>query len=324
MKKEKIFCEVCEVMCPAPSVLKNATIRDTIEMLAKRSKVYDSIDYVYVTEENGELIGVFSIKDTFRFARSTPVKKFMITKVVSVNSKTKSEEVADIALKYGIKSIPIVESKKLVGVIPPKKVSKIINDSLRKDIFHFAGIHKSHLEYENTLQVPLLKSVWHRTPWLIIGLVGVIITAALISLFERVLEANLILAFFIPAVVYISGALGNQIQALFIRDLTVMGDKLKTHEYIIKQTAISSIIAIIVALVTFFGLNLFWRDLEIGLIISIAMFTSIMITNFTAFIITYALKKAGKDPALGAGPFATMISDATSIISYLLIASAMI
>ncbi len=324
MKKEKVFCEVCEVMCPAPSVLKNSTIKQVIEMLKKESKIYDSIDYIYVTEENGELVGVFSIKDLFKYSPNTPVKKFMITKVISVSSKTKSEQVADIALKYGIKSIPIIESEKLVGMIPPKKVSKMINDSLRKDIFHFAGIHKSHLEYENTLQVPLIKSVEHRIPWLLVGLIGVIITAGVIGLFEKTLEANLILAFFIPAVVYISGALGNQIQALFIRDLTVMGEKLKIHEYIIKQTAISSIIAVIVAITTLIGLSIFWKNSGIGLIISIAMFTSIMITNFTSFAITYSLKKAGKDPALGAGPFATMISDATSIIAYLIIASWML
>ena len=324
MKKERIFCEVCDVMCPAPSMTKDSTIKQTIDMLKKDSKVYESIDYIYVTEKNGELVGVFSIKELFKHSPTTRINKIMITQVLSVSSKSTGEHVSDLALKYGIKSVPISESGKILGMIPPKKVSKMINDSLRKDIFHFAGIHKSHLEYENTLQVPLGKSVIHRIPWLIIGLIGVIITAAIIGLFEEILKSKIILAFFIPAVVYISGALGNQLQTLFIRDLSVMGERLKIHKYIIKQTAISSVIAIIVALVTFFGLNIFWRDLEIGLIISIAMFTSIMITNFTSFIITYTLKKAGKDPALGAGPFATMISDATSIIAYLLIASAML
>lgn len=324
MKKNNIFCEVCEVMCPAPSVLKKATVKETIEMLKKENKVYESIDYIYVTEEDGELVGVFSIKELFRFSPNTPIKKFMITKVVSVSSKTKSEAIADISLKHGIKSVPIVESKKLVGMVSPMQINKMLNNSLKNNIFHFAGIHKSHLEYENTLQVPLIKSVWHRTPWLILGLIGVIITAGLIGLFEEILESNLILAFFIPAVIYISGALGNQIQALFIRDLTVMGEKLKIHEYIAKQTAISCIIAIIVAITTFLGLNLFWKDMDIALIISIAMFTSIIITNFTAFLITYIIKKTGRDPALGAGPFATMISDATSIVAYLIIASTML
>ena len=181
MKKEKVLCEVCDSMCPAPSVRKDATVKDVVDMLNKSSKVYDSIDYIYVTEIDGELVGVFSIKEIFRFSSKTPVKRFMITKVVSVSSKTESEAVADIALKYGLKSVPVVESKKLVGMIPPKKVSKMINDSLRKDIFHFAGIHKSHLEYENTLQIPLAKSVWHPAPWHIICLIGVIIKAGVIS-----------------------------------------------------------------------------------------------------------------------------------------------
>jgi magnesium transporter len=324
MKKSKIFCEVCEVMSPAPSVTKDSTIKKTIEMLKKESKICESIDYIYVTEKDGTLVGVFSIKELFRYAPDTKVIKIMITKVVSVSSRTSSEQVSDIAIKYGIKSVPITENGKLVGMIPPRKLSHMLHNSLRKDIFHFAGIHKSHLEYENTLQVPLLKSVAHRIPWLIIGLLGVIITAAVIGLFEGVLQNKIILAFFIPAVVYISGALGNQLQALFIRDLAVMGDKLKIHLYIIKQTSISILIALIVSIITVIGIKAFWQDMQAANIVALSMFASIIITNFTSFIITYSLKKAGKDPAIGAGPFATMISDGTSIIVYLLIASAML
>ncbi len=324
MKREKVFCEVCEVMCPAPSITKNATIKETINMLKKQSKTYESIDYIYVIESDRTLIGVFSIKELFKHSPEINVNRIMISKVVSVSTKSTSEHVADLALKYGIKSIPVTENGKLVGMIPPKKLTHILNNSLRKDIFHFAGIHHSHLEYENTLKVPLGKSIWHRAPWLIIGLIGVLITAAIIGLFEGIIKSKLILTFFIPAVVYISGALGNQLQTLFIRDLAVIGDKLKIHLYILKQTSISTAIAIIVASITFLGITVFWKDIEAARIISLAMFSSIIMTNFTSFLITYSLKKMGKDPAVGAGPFATMISDSTSIIIYLLIASAML
>jgi magnesium transporter len=324
MKKSKIFCEVCEVISPAPSITKDFTIIKTIDMLKKESKICDSIDYIYVTERDGTLVGVFSIKEIFRYSPETKVSRIMISKVISVSSKTSSEQISDIAIKYGIKSVPITENGKLVGMISPKKLSHILHNSLRKDIFHFAGIHKSHLEYENTLQVPLLKSVTHRIPWLIIGLLGVIITAAVIGLFEGVLQNKIILVFFIPAVVYISGALGNQLQALFIRDLAVMGDKLKIHIYIIKQTSISILIALVISLITVIGIMTFWQDTQVANIIALSIFASIIITNFTSFAITYSLKKAGKDPAIGAGPFATMVSDSTSIIVYLLIASAML
>ncbi len=324
MKKEKVFCEVCEVICPAPSITKDSTIKQVTEMLKKQSKTYDSIDYIYVTENDGTLIGVFSIKELFKHSPETKVNKIMISQVVSISSKSTSQHIADLSLKYGIKSIPVAENGKLIGMVPPKKLTHMLNNSLRKDIFHFAGIHHSHLEYENTLQVPLGKSVWHRAPWLIIGLIGVLITAAIIGLFEDVIKSKIVLTFFIPAIVYISGALGNQLQTLFIRDMAVMGDKLKIHRYIIKQTSISVILSIIIASITFFGVSFFWKDIEATKIISLAMFSSIIITNFTSFLITYSLKKAGKDPALGGGPFATMVSDATSIIVYLLIASAML
>ncbi len=324
MKKEKGLGEVHEMMCSAPSITKDSTIKSTIELLKKQSKKYESIDYIYVTENDDSLIGVLSIKELFKNSSETKISKIMIPQVISVSLKSKGEHIADLALKYGIKSVPVTENGKLIGMIPPKKLTHALHNSLRKDIFHFAGIHHSHLEYENTLQVPLVKSVWHRTPWLIIGLIGVLVTAAVIGLFEEVIKNKLILAFFIPAVVYISGALGNQLQTLFIRDMAVMGDKLKIHKYLIKQTSISIVMAIIIASITFLGVIFFWKDIEATKIISLAMFSSIIMTNFTSFLITYSLKKAGKDPAVGSGPFATMISDATSIIVYLLIASAML
>ncbi len=324
MQKEKVFCESCEVMCPAPSILKNATIKETINMLKKQSKTYESIDYIYVTEEDRTLIGVFSIKELFKHSSEIKIIRIMTSKVFSISSKSTSEHIADLSLKYGIKSIPITENGKLIGMIPPKNVTHMINKSLRKDIFHFAGIHHSHLEYENTLKVPLGKSVWHRVPWLVIGLIGIMLTAAFIDTFESILSKHIILAFFIPAIVYISDALGTQIQTLFIRDLAVMGEKLKVGKYLMKQILISLIIAIILSSLIFLGISIFWKEQQIGWVISIAAFSSLIIATLTSIGITYILKRMSKDPALGGGPFATVISDATSIIVYFLITSAML
>ncbi len=324
MKKEKAFCEVCELISPAPTTHKEATVKEVIEMLRKKSKLYESIDYIYVTEKNGELIGVFSIKELFKSHPNTPIKKFMLTNVISISPKTPSENAAHTALKHGIKAMPVVESKILMGVIPPRRISKILNDSLRRDIFHFAGIHKSHLQYENTLIVPTGKSIIHRIPWLLIGLIGIILTAGFINIFEGILEKHLILAFFIPCIVYISSALGTQIQTLYIRDLVVMGEDLRVHKYLLKQMGISISMAVIISAIMFIIVSIFWNQAYIAFVISLAALTALIITSLTAFIITYSIKKSGGDPALGGGPLATVISDATSIIVYFLIATALL
>src|SRR3989344_8117298 len=125
-------------------------------------------------------------------------------------------KMANLALKHGLKAIPIVEKNKLIGVVLTNRILSIINRSLHKNILYFAGIHKDHLNFEDTSRVPLTLSLLHRTPWLVIGLIGVIFIAFFINRFEDILNKHLILAFFIPAIVYMSSALGTQNQTLLI------------------------------------------------------------------------------------------------------------
>ncbi len=304
-----------------PTVPINSTVAHAIAMLKKESRVCESIDYVYVVEKNNRLVGVFSIKDLFRFPPNTKINRFMMSKVISVSVSTDAEVIAHLALKNGIKSVPIVESGKLIGVIPPREILYILNMSLRKDIFRFAGIHHAHLEYENTLQVPIRKSIAHRIPWLLIGLVGIMLTAAFISLFEKILQQYLILAFFVPAIVYISSALGTQIQALYIRDLAIMREELNSKKYLMKQMSISFVMSLIISVTMFVIISLFWKQPNLSFVISLAAFLALLFTSLTAFLVTFTIKKLGYDPAFGSGPFATIISDATSIIIYFAVVS---
>ncbi|HIH65786.1 MAG TPA: magnesium transporter, partial [Nanoarchaeota archaeon] len=53
---------------------------------------------------------------------------------------------------------------------------------------------------------------------------------------------------------------------------------------------------------------------------SVSMFATLMITSFTSLFVTLIIYKLGQDPAFGSGPFATVISDMTSIAVYMLMA----
>lgn len=307
-----------------PKVTKDKTVEEVRTILKEYSKTCESIDYIYVVEKNNRLIGVFSIKELFRSQPKTKVEKFMQTKVISVSPSTTNKALSHLALKHRIKSIPVIESEKLIGVIPPKEVFQILNKTLREETFTFAGIHKSHLEYENAAEIPLYKSVFHRIPWLIFGLIGIMITAYFIGTFEKILEKHIILAFFVPAIVYMSDALGTQIQTIFIRDLAVMGNELKMRKYLIKHGITNIVISTIISILMFATISLFWNQKYLALVISISAFSTLIITGFTAITITWGIKKLGGDPAIGGGPFATVVSDATSIIIYFLVATAML
>src|SRR3989344_5234229 len=257
------------------TVRKNQRVAEVYDLLRKKSNLFEVMDYIYVVESNKKLVGVFSIKDIFRFHSKTPVEAFMRTKVVTASTRIDLERVAHIALKHGIKAVPIVEEDRIIGVISSKNILNILNQSSTKDSFHFAGIHKSHLDYENTMDVPLMKSVIHRVPWLISGVIGILAIAAFIGLFENTLKENVILAFFIPVIVYICGALCTQIETLLVRDLAVMGKDLKIPKYMVKQGTISIIIALMISALLFLMISIFWQEKEIASVISLAAFLSL-------------------------------------------------
>ena len=307
-----------------PIIKDSFTISDAHKFINKNIKKFDTIDYIYIVDNKNNLVGVTSIKNIFKYPKRTKIKNIMQKDFVSVAPDTSQLKIANLALKHNIKAIPIVEKNKLIGVILTNKILSIINRTLHKNILYSAGIHKDHLEYEDTLKVPLPLSLLHRIPWLIIGLIGVIFAAAFINRYENTLNQHLILAFFIPAIVYMSDALGTQHQTLFIRDLAIFGKDLELKKYLIRQMLIGVIIGLVVGSLVFLSVAIFWKQSYIALVIALAMFITLVLSSFTSLLTTYLFKILGQDPALGSGPFATIVSDVISIIIYFAIVALMI
>lgn len=296
------------------------TIKNVLDKLKKTAKDLKSIDYIYVVDNENRLVGVVSIKEVFSQPRQTKIVKIMHINLITVSPHTDLEKAANLALVHNINAVPVVEKGKLLGILPSHKIHSILNKALKEDILHFAGIHKSHLEYENTLAVPLLRTIYHRLPWLVIGLIGIIFTARVINLFDGLLEKHLILAFFIPAIVYMSDALGTQHQTLFVRDIAVIGKDLNIGLYFLKQMVVATILGICIGAMSFLTIFFLWNEAFIAFIISLSMLIAMLVSGITSLMITFIINKLGMDPALGSGPFATVVSDLTSVFVYLVVA----
>lgn len=297
---------------------------DTVGLVLSRIKndihKLKTIDYVYIINTNKSLVGVISFKDLLKHGKEHRMENIMQRKLITASPETDQEKVADLAVKHNLKAIPIVKHKKLIGVVPIEQILPVLNRALREDVLHLAGIHKAHLKYENTLAVPLFMGVLHRIPYLLIGLAGITFAAFFVSLFEVTIQKYLILAFFIPAIVYMSGALGTQHQTLFVRDLAILGKELRLGAYFLKLMTIGSLLALLISGIIFFVTTLIWKQPFPAFVISVAMFSTLIVTSFTALVITLAIKRLKLDPALGSGPVATIISDITSIIIYFAVA----
>lgn len=302
-----------------PMITENATVGDVESLLIKEAANFETINYVYLLDGEHRLKGVISLKELFRSQKTGLIKELSPEKVISVHASTHQERAALLALKHNLKALPVVDKDNhFLGIITPDNILRILDSEAVENILRFGGI--THGSYDNIFNIPILTSLKHRIPWLIIGLAGGLFTAGLVHSFEKILSQNLILTAFIPLILYMASAVGTQMEAFIIRDLAVEPD-LKFFKYFFRQLGIMFIIAVVVSF-GLYGFNLLIsQDGTVSFVLSIAMFFAIISSVLTGLVIPFLFGKLSLDPANASGPIGTIIQDFLSVFIYFTVAS---
>ena len=179
---------------------------------------------------------------------------------------------------------------------------------------YLAGTAQARLAAEEG--VP--RRLWHRLPWLLIGLLGAMASAVIIGAFEEQLEKKVLLAFFVPAVVYMADAVGTQTEAVVIRGLSV---GVKLRPILGRELLTGEMIGLVIGAVFFPFALLVWDDAGTATAVALALVASCSIATILAMALPWMFQRAGSDPAFGSGPLATVVQDLVSIAVYLAIAT---
>lgn len=177
---------------------------------------------------------------------------------------------------------------------------------------------KSMLQ-EDPLHERSFKLLQERIPWLILGLIGALAGASLVKTFEQVLQKDLTIAFFIPAVVYMASAVGVQTETIFIRGLSQIN--FSKRKYISKELIVGGLVGALTGLVAFTLISLWFSNTTTAFVVSISMFFSIITSALVSTLIPLLFVRFKIDPALGSGPFGTVIQDLLSLFIYFQVAS---
>lgn len=167
------------------------------------------------------------------------------------------------------------------------------------------------------------KEIKTRVIWLLIGLLLSLGIAELIKRFDTTLQENLVLASFIPLVVYMSDAVGTQMEAIIIRSMHTRG-KFNFVKFFGQQAAIVSVVALIVGTVAGFVVSWLNQSSDLGVVIGISLFFGILSSLITGSVLPYLFWKLHSDPAEASGPVATVIQDFLSVLIFFLVAQGML
>src|SRR3989344_6136866 len=176
------------------------------------------------------------------------------------------------------------------------------------------------LEDDQKERISLL--VERRIPWLIVGMIGGIAAAIFSSQFEEILARNLSLAYFIPVIVYMADAVGTQTEEVYIRNLGK--EKIHFLKYLLKEIMLGLFLGVIFGICFGIFATIWFKSFSIALTVGIAVFASMAVAPAVSLMMPTILKKEHKDPALGSGPFTTILQDLISLSIYFLIASLII
>ena len=96
----------------------NLTAEQVISILRESAREAENIFYIYVTDSEQHLMGVFSLKDLVLAKPDTPVTEFMHARVVSVNLLDSQDDAAQAVSKYNLVALPVVDDeRRLHGIV---------------------------------------------------------------------------------------------------------------------------------------------------------------------------------------------------------------
>ncbi|MGB5990350.1 MAG: magnesium transporter [Marinifilaceae bacterium] len=296
-------------------VNENWTVMTCLRELTRQAEDIDEIYYVYVVNDDNKLKGTLSLKRMILSPTSAKIINIYNKDVISVTVDEESEEVSLIMEKYDLVAMPVTDSiGRVVGRITIDDVVDVIREGAEKDYQLASGISQ-----DVDISDSILVQTKARLPWLVIGLVGGIFDAFIISNHESDIKIFPMMAFFIPLITAMGGNVGIQSSAIVVQGLAnnSLGYE-STFNKILKEFGRSVIIATICSLLLLgFCFLTSFGSLALTLSSIIALFIVIIFASIFGTFIPLALDKLKIDPALATGPFITMSNDIVGLFIYL-------
>ncbi|MBW7845480.1 MAG: magnesium transporter [Bacteroidia bacterium] len=289
------------------------TVAQCIDEIRSQSDNITKIYVVYVIDDFERLIGLITLKNLILSNPHAKLIEVTNTDVISVNTSADSESIANIFDKYNLIALPVVNAiNQLVGVITVDDIVEIIKEEANEDYQLMSGI---------TENVDATDKVWilsrARLPWLLIGLLGGIISSRFIEMFEGTLKIHPEMAFFMPLIAAMGGNVGVQSSAIVVQGLA--NDTLGTRNIlskILKEIRVALLNGLTCSILLLGYNALFSNSYDLSFTVSVALFSVIICASILGTFVPMALNKFKIDPAIATGPFITTTNDIIGLAIY--------
>lgn len=296
-------------------------VKDALKIIRETGVDKETIYTCYVIDDFRHLVGVIPLRRLLLSDEQTKISDIITDEehIISVGTLDDQEVVAEIARKYDLLSVPVVDNEnRLVGIVTIDDIVDIIEDEATEDFEKMALLSPSDEEYLKTGVFTLAK---RRILWLMILMVSATFTGKIIENYENMLAAVVGLTACIPMLMDTGGNAGNQTSTLIIRGLALGEIHLTDYfKVLFKEVRVALLCGVALAVVNFGRMALLNGDVsenfKMYLVVCAAMLCSVVAAKCIGCSLPMLAKLIHLDPALMAGPMITTIVDALTLIIY--------
>ncbi|HEY9038084.1 MAG TPA: magnesium transporter [Roseovarius sp.] len=298
------------------------TAEAAIAALRQQAPGKETIYRSYVVDQDHRLTGSVRLHALILAAADTTVNDLMEPAPISVTLDTDQEDVGKLIARYDLLAIPVVDDTgRLVGIVTHDDAADVMQAEATED---FQKISTVMPFTQNMREAGIGILYSRRIVWLALLVFGNLFSGAGIAFFEETILAYVSLVFFLPLLIDSSGNAGSQSATLMVRALATGDVALADwRNLILRELAVAAALGATMAAVVFpVGA---WRGgVDVALTVGLTMFLVVIIGSLVGMSLPFLLSRLRLDPATASGPLVTTISDATGVVIYFSIATAVL
>ncbi len=309
-------------------VYAHNTVADVFRTIRKYGKSSETIDVIYIINEQGELIDDIRIRDVILATPDKLISDILDGRVVSLLVNDDQEHANQIFKMNNRVALPVVDDNNiLLGIVTIDDMLWVANEEFSEDMQKIGGTEALNEPY---LDIPLLKLFRKRIGWLVVLFLGEMLTATAMGYFEDEIAKAVVLALFVPLIISSGGNSGSQASTLIIQAMAVGDVYLSDWWRVFKRELMSGLLlGSILGIIGFIRVAV-WHSVapniygdhwfEIGATVGISLMGVVLWGTLTGSMLPIALKKLGADPAVSSAPFVATLVDVTGLIIYFSVA----
>jgi len=310
------------------AVKQSWDVARVLNHIRRYGKNSETIDVIYVIDENGMLLDDIRIREILLVKPDTKVSDLMDGRLISLQVTDPQEEAINIFRMNNRTALPVTDNNNiLLGIVTVDDILWIANEEYTEDIQKIGGTEALDEPY---LDINLLKLVKKRVGWLIILFLSEMLTTTAMQSYGIELQALTMLAYFVPLIISSGGNSGSQASTLIIQAMALGEVKLADWWRVMRREILSGLMLGGILGVIGFSRVIVWTTfsnvygqhwLLMAFTVGFALIGVVLWGSLAGSMLPLVLKKLGFDPATSSAPFVATLVDVTGLVIYFNIAT---